>query len=292
MDAFPGSVPLDYPKRVGDPFQADELMCVAATPNGAGSDAIVIPAEGHDDVGPTVAAMAMSMSDYGDSFALSAGQAGQFLNGISQARKAYVSELDALRKLWISEGKQVSQAVAERFIVARLVAKDAVRADSPIPSLLYKIYDSNRGAPKSGWTPYQKLYHKEFEAVIESSFKSNSSWNTRAVKIAGRVGKVLRVGGHLVVAADISLSAARLYRANTKDEQQAALEGLGEAIGSGIGIGVGAALCGVFTLTTGGAAFLACGAFTVGSSKLFEAAGGKLLGGTIANDIATKVRGR
>jgi hypothetical protein len=290
MDAFPGSVPLDYPKRVGDPFQADELMCVQATPSSAGADAIVIPADRHDDVGPTVAAIAMSMTEYGDSFALSAGQAGQFLNGISQARKAYVAELDSLRKLWISEGKQVSQAVAERFIVARQIAKDAARADSPVHSFIYKIIDSNRGAPKSGWTPYQKLYFKEFEAVTESSFKSNAP-TTRAMKVAGRVGKTLRVGGHLVVAADISLSAARLYHANTKDEQQAALEGLGEAIGSGIGIGVGAALCGVFGLTTGGAAFLYCGAITVGSSKLFEAAGGKLLGGAIANDIATKVRG-
>ncbi|MBB3473523.1 hypothetical protein [Sphingomonas sp. BK345] len=293
---FPG----DFPGRTGDRFRAAELICLANEPIRRGDDALIIPGDNLEQAKTTIDAISSSVESLRNSYAIRAagsGLPGKFTDAIYKARSNYMNELKSLHEIWVREGKQVTDEVASRFVIARDVAKQTVRAETPLPSMLFKVLDRNRakitlpdGSRIGGWTPTEKIFWGRTEEAIQSSFKSNAQINTKLVTVGGPVAALLRTGGYMVVATDLTQAGVRMYNATTKDEQQAALEDFGKSAGSAVGMAAGGMLCGAMGLTTGGLGFAGCAVVTTLSSYAGEQAGGWIFGGSIAADVASRLR--
>lgn len=275
-------------------------MCLANEPIRRGDDTIIVPGDNLDQAQATISAISSSVEELRNSYAIRAagsGLPGKFTDAIYKARSNYMNELKSLHEIWVQEGKQVTDKVASRFVIAREVVKETVRAETPLPSMLFKVMDRNRtkitlpdGTRVNGWTPTEKIFWGRTNEAIQSAFKSNAQLNNRLVKIGGPVAALLRTGGYMVIATDLTQAGMRMYKANTKEEHQAALEEFGKSAGSAAGMVVGGMLCGVMGLTTGGVGFIGCAAVTTLTSYGAEQAGGWVFGGSKAAEIASRLR--
>ena len=175
------------------------------------------------------------------------------------------------------------------MVQLRNIVRESARAQSQIPTFAYEILDQTSGRKSADPSYLKKLEAGKFEEVIKSSTKSNSKY-TSAFKITAKAGKILKVGSTFIIAVDISNSAARVYLANEKEQQQKALENLGEDIGTTAGVYAGAKICVALTVATAGTALIGCGIALGVGALIGGEFGSMVIGGQAANNLVGKLK--
>jgi hypothetical protein len=223
------------------------------------------------------------------SFYLPTGIMGDVLSHPHEVRKQYITSLEAAHQAWITDGRKVTKNVAEKMIALRKIVRQSSRAQDPVPSFAYKLVDKYRAKKLSKGQSYETLFKQgNYRAAIEKSFTAGPT--TKVTTVANGLGKLLRKGSTVAMVADISTSAGRVYFATTEDEQQKALEGLGDDVGSTLGVYGGAKICAALTITTAGIGLLGCGIALGAGYYLGGRTGSMLVGGQAANDLVNSVR--
>lgn len=289
MLGFPSNYPDQLP-REGGARSGQDLVCVGPSQAPTGRDYIVVPAESQDHSDQVLAEISRQLSRQQSWWYVGSGLVGSIAEHPNEIRKLYYAKLAEVRAAWVADGKVVSETVARQISDLRNIVKGAARAQSGVPTFAYDILDNVRrtaSVPK-----HEKLLAQgQYAQVIESSLRPNSSV-TKLTVLAARAGSVLRVGSNVLLVVDISASAAAVYVAKTKDEQQAALTKLGADVGTAAGLEAGAYVCVALTLTLNVAGLVTCGILMGGLAYAGNKAGAALIGGQEANDVVSKLKGQ
>lgn len=287
MLSFPDSFPSQLPRESGA-RSGQDLVCSGPTETPSGRDYLIVPAASRDQSGEVLADISRQLSRPQSSYYVSAGLIGSLAEHPNEIRKLYYSKLAEVRAAWIADGKIVSENVARQISDLRNIVKGAARTQSGVPTFVYDVLDSYRqttSVPKHELLMAQGQYAE----VIESSLRPSASFTKKTV-LAAKVGSVLRVGSTVLLVVDISASAAGVYAAKGKDEQQAALVKLGADVGTAAGLEAGAYVCVALTLTMNVAGLITCGILMGGLAYAGNKAGAALIGGQEANDIISKLK--
>ncbi|CAM2845237.1 hypothetical protein [Vibrio mytili] len=272
---------------------SNQLMCYGPVQPEALADKsnlLFVPGESEDHSNRILQEISNQLSSsLASSYYLPAGIAGDILKHLHETRKQYISALEATHKAWIDDGRKVTKKVADNMIALRKITRQSSRAQDPIPNFAYKIVDKYRESKRSGDPSFVKLYKQgNYRGAIEASVRAGPA--TKFTTIGSGVGKLLKKGSAIVMVADISTSAGRVYFANTPEEQQAALSGLGEDLGSSLGVYGGAKFCTALIVTTGGIGVVGCAIALGAGIYLGGRLGSMIVGGQAANDLVNSVR--
>lgn len=283
---FPGDFPDKVPSG-GGARSGQDLVCAGPSEVPSGRDFVVVPAASRGLSEGTLSEISRQLNQ-SQSYYVGAGILGGLAEYPYEIRKIYYAKLADVRAAWIADGKIVSENVARQISDLRTIVKDAARTQSGIPTFVYDILDSAR---KTGPVPKHEilLAKGQYAEVIESALRPSASF-TKTTLVASRVGSVLRAGSSVMLVADISAAAASVYLAKGNEEQQAALEKLGEGVGTAAGLEAGAYICAALSLSLNVAGLLMCGVMMGGLAFAGNKAGAALIGGQEANNILSKLR--
>lgn len=271
----------------------DQLMCYGPVQRETLSDTsnlVIVPGSSEEHSLRVLQEVSNQISSsLTSSFYLPTGIAGDMLSHPHEIRRQYIASLEAAHQAWINDGRKVTPNVAQKMIALRKVIRQSSRAQDPVPSFAYKLVDKLRAKKLSKGQSYEDLFKQgNYRGAIQKSFTAGPA--TKVTTVANSVGRLFRKGSTVAMVADISTSAGRVYFATTEDEQQRALEGLGDDLGSTLGVYGGAKICAALTITTAGIGLVGCGIALGAGYYLGGRTGSMLVGGQAANDLVNSVR--
>lgn len=189
--------------------------------------------------------------------------ASEGIKDLAYARSNYLSRVASLHGSWVDSGRVVNEGVARELSAAREALRREIQATYVFSGRFAKAFDAARFRSFSPERVRQAKIATDLSAGRFAKVITNATTNTN--NLANQMGAIaktslpvvrgLQIFGTLAVGLEVPYRAYELYTARDDTERGKALENF---TGASVGLGF-AAVCAVATISTAGAAFVACG---------------------------------